>query len=184
MPAAQPSARYARRQGLAVGDYLALIGELSIGVAGFSGVVAALSQRSAGEWRPVDVLRFQMLIRQSVAVAMGAVFPALLLSAGLSGPMLWRGISGLWLLITPVAIARLMQRGNAVISANPEDTSRPLYFFVTAVPVASVLLQVANVSVVASPWPHLATLTLGLLVAALLFVRLATVAFTSARPGA
>ncbi len=42
-------------------------------------------------------------------------------------------------------------------------------------------LQGANEFVVAAPWPHLAVLALGLLVAVLLFVRLATVAFTSER---
>jgi hypothetical protein len=169
---------------LTVGDFLALIAELSIGVAGFSGIVAALSQRSTHDWRQVDVLRFQVLIRQSVAVAMWAVVAALLLSSDISGPLLWRVVSGSWLLIAPLPIFRLLRRGRAKVSENPEDTSRFLLFFITAVPIASALLLGANVFVIAAPWPYLATLTLGLLVAIVLFVRLATVAFSSNRPAA
>jgi hypothetical protein len=143
-----------------------------------------LSQRSTHDWRQVDVLRFQVLIRQSVAVAMWAVVAALLLSSDISGPLLWRVVSGSWLLIAPLPIFRLLRRGRAKVSENPEDTSRFLLFFITAVPIASALLLGANVFVIAAPWPYLATLTLGLLVAIVLFVRLATVAFSSNRPAA
>ncbi len=166
------------------GDFLTLIGELAIGVAGFSGIVAALTRRSAGEWRPVDVLRLQMLIRTSIAVAAWAVLPALLLASGLSGAVLWRVVSASWLVLAPFAIFAQLRRGHAQISENPEDTSRSLYVFVIAVPISSFVLQAANVMIVEDAWPHLTALSLGLLNALLLFVRLATVAFALNRPDA
>jgi hypothetical protein len=45
-------------------------------------------------------------------------------------------------------------------------------------------LQVANVAAISAAWPHLAALALSLMVSLALFLRLATVAFSSARPSA
>jgi len=44
--------------------------------------------------------------------------------------------------------------------------------------IAALALQVANVVTFAAPWPHLACLTLDLLICLALFLRLATVAFS------
>ncbi len=165
-----------------VGDYLTLTGELAIGIAGFSGVVAALTRRAADEWRTIDVVRLQMLLRQSIAVAMWSVAPALLVSSGLSGPLVWRCVSAAWAATTPLAVVPLMRRTRAHLAAYPEevsDVSRGAYALVTAIPIVGLVLQLANVLYVAAPWPHLTTLALGLLSAVVLFIRLATVAFSS-----
>lgn len=165
-----------------VGDYLGLMGELAIGVAGFSGIVAALTRRSEGDWRDIDVLRLQMLLRQSIAVAMWAVIPALLLSSGLEGPVLWRVVSGCWLATAPVAFVPVLRRARAQLAEKPEDVSPVLAVFAFGTPVAGIALQGANVILFAAAWPHLATLALGLLLSAVLFLRLATVAFAATRP--
>ena len=165
-----------------VGDYLTLVGELAIGVAGFSGVVAALTRRSADAWRPIDVLRFQMLIRQSVTAAMFAVLPALLLTSGVPDTVTWRIVAGAWLASIPLLVFRLTLSARNQVSAKPEDTSRALYAVVGAAPVASAALELVNLVALAAPWPHLVVLAISLFVAVSLFVRLATVAFSPEPP--
>jgi hypothetical protein len=165
-----------------VGDYLSLIGELSIGVAGFSGVVAALTMRSVGEWRPVDVARLQMLLRTSVSAAIWSVLPALLLSSGFAGPLLWRAVSGAWLLIVPAVAVSQVRSVRNVLARKSEDASRGFTFLIATTSLAALALQVANVSAVAAPWPHLTTLALMLSISLGLFLRLAVLAFESRRP--
>ena len=172
------------RQRVSVGDYLTLIGELAIGVTGFSGVVAALSRRSADGWRPVDVLRLQALLRISIGVAMWAVVPALLLSSGLTGPLLWRVVSGSWLLLTALSIYSLVRPARTLLSDNREDVSRGFSVFVISGLLAAFALQGANVVVVAAPWPHMTALAWGLLTSLALFLGLATVALASTRSAA
>jgi len=164
-----------------VGDYLALIGELAIGVAGFSGVVAALTRRSADGWTPIDAVRLQALLAISIGVAMWAVVPALLLSSGLTGPLLWRAVSGAWLLITAFSVYFQLRRARTMLADNREDVSRGLIVFLLLGAPAVFALQGANVLVVAAAWPHLTALAWGLLVSLALFLRLATVAFASTR---
>jgi len=169
---------------MTAGDYLALIAEVAVGVAGFSGIVAALTRRSSEEWRAIDVVRLQVLLFVSISVVTWALLPALLLSSGIEGPSLWRFTSGAWLLVTTPLVYSRVRKVVAVISENSQDTSTALSVYVAALLFATFALQVANVVSVAAPWPHLGCLTLDLLLTLALFLRLATVAFAPTRPAA
>ena len=50
-----------------VAGILQLLAELSIGVLGFSGVVAVLGRRASGEWTDLDRIRFRVMIRIETA---------------------------------------------------------------------------------------------------------------------
>jgi hypothetical protein len=168
-----------RQQNVSVGDYLTLIGELAIGVAGFAGVVAALSRRAAGDWRPVDVVRLQMLLRISIGCALWAVFPAFLLAGGLLNETLWRITSGLWLLYIALSAGTMLHRIRVVFAENRADASLSLSVLVGAGMLVTASLQAANAVLLGQAWPHLFALAWGLCVAALLFLRLALLAFRS-----
>lgn len=178
------SSRLVRRKNVTVGDYLTLIGELAIGVAGFSGVVAALTRRSTGEWRPVDVVRLQGLLRISIGVAMWAVVTALLLSAGVPEPLLWRTVSGSWFVLTAIGVFSMARLVRARLAASREDASRGLSVFVVTGALVSFALQAVNALLLAAAWPHLTALAWGLFISLVLFLRLATVAFAPTQPAA
>ena len=162
---------------MSIGDYLTLIGGLSIGVAGFAGVVAALSKRAAGDWRPVDVVRLHMLLRISIGCALWSVLPALLLVADVSTQSLWRIIPALWLAYIVLAMRSTLPRVRELFSENRADASLLLTMLVGAGLLVTVSLQGANVILLADAWPHLLALAWGLCVASVLFLRLALLAF-------
>ena len=56
-------------------DVLTILAEIFIAFAGFTGIVAALGQRSEGKWRPVDVIRFRSLLEASLAGVILCVLP-------------------------------------------------------------------------------------------------------------
>jgi hypothetical protein len=78
---------------------LELLAELAISVLGFSGVVAVLGRRSAGEWTLVDRVRFFTMVRLTVSVLILAVLPFPLHSAGLAAETIWGWCSGIASLI-------------------------------------------------------------------------------------
>jgi hypothetical protein len=70
-------------------EILQLLAELAVGVLGFSGVVAVLGRRSAGEWSPVDHSRFFGLVWFTALVLASSLIPFLLHHGGIAGPPLW-----------------------------------------------------------------------------------------------
>ena len=70
-------------------EILQLLAELAIGVLGFSGVVAVLGRRSAGEWSRVDRSRFLWMIWATALVLASSLIPFLLHHGGIGGPALW-----------------------------------------------------------------------------------------------
>ncbi len=70
-------------------EILQLLAELAVGVLGFSGVVAVLGRRSAGEWSPVDRSRFFVMVWTTALVLVYSLIPFLLHHGGIAGPPLW-----------------------------------------------------------------------------------------------
>ncbi len=56
-------------------DVLTILAEIFVAFAGFTGIVAALGQRSEGKWRPVEVIRFRALLEASLAGLVFSVAP-------------------------------------------------------------------------------------------------------------
>ncbi len=86
-------------------DGLQIIAEVSLGLAGFTGVVLALT-RDPARWHPFDSLRVFGLLSVSLATLVVSLLPSGLAYAGLHGPALWRSSSALaFLLLGPVFVA-------------------------------------------------------------------------------
>jgi hypothetical protein len=77
------------------GDVLLTMAQIAIGLAGFSGVVAAFSQTR--EFPAADRVRFLMLVGSTFLVVLLAIVPFLLELGGIREPGLWRWASGIWL---------------------------------------------------------------------------------------
>ncbi len=56
-------------------DVLTILAEIFVAFAGFTGIVAALGHRSEGKWRPVDVVRFQTMLKTSLGGLVFSVAP-------------------------------------------------------------------------------------------------------------
>ncbi len=72
---------------------LFVVAEVSVGLAGFTGVVAAFQGR--GGWHPFDILRVVSLLWISFSALFVALLPIGLHAAGISESSVWRISSGL-----------------------------------------------------------------------------------------
>ncbi len=90
-------------------EILQLLAELAVGVLGFSGVVAVLGRRSAGEWSPVDRSRFFVMVWTTALVLVSSLIPFLLHHGGIAGPPLWGWCSAIaaaaWTLMLAVGLS-------------------------------------------------------------------------------
>ena len=149
-------------------DELLTIAELAIGLAGFSGVVAAFTHR--GGFGPTDRYRFVGLFSQALTVSLLAFVPFGFHHAGQVGEVIWRGSSAVAVLLW-VLNAWLI--GSRLPEFSPEEAlPRLVTGAFLALPIVNLLFQLANVG----GWPlapsalfYLCGLVLWLGIAALFF---------------
>ncbi len=114
---------------------LQLLADLSVGVLGFSGVVAVLGRRGAGEWTLVDRVRFFTMVRLTVSVLILAVLPFPFHSAGLTGETIWGWCSGIaaLIMVLNLVVAFIDNAFSRSVLSDP-GTSRlaSAYIFITA----------------------------------------------------
>jgi hypothetical protein len=92
-------------------DALVAVAEISVGIAGFSGVVAALQWRD--RWHAWDRIRTASLLFISFGAVVLSLFPIALNSFGVADPALWRWSSAsmlAYLLIYGAAMLRAIHR--------------------------------------------------------------------------
>lgn len=107
-------------------DALFTVAEVGIALAGFSGVVAILGRRGAGEWSAPDWLRLAMLLSFSFGAVGFSLLPTLLLGLGVGEASAWALSSlllALFLLTAYVLVTRrLAQLGDAATRQFPRAT--------------------------------------------------------------
>jgi hypothetical protein len=94
------------------GEVLLALAQIAVGLAGFSGVVAAFS-RSRG-FRVEDRVRFLMLVGSSFIVIVLSFVPFLLDLSGVREPAVWRLSSAAWLIVVMGSVP-LILLGRSVI---------------------------------------------------------------------
>ncbi len=149
---------------------LTTLAEVAIAIAGFSGIVVALQNRTV-DWSETDKLRFSALLQVSFESVFFSFVPIVLYLMHPSEPFVWRWSSGLWLVYIACIVAYRVPQLLRV-SAPGSDTSKAAVGFLFSHFCTSVLLQVANVVWLRVSWPHVVTVILGMLLAFALFVRL------------
>ena len=123
-------------------EVLLTLAEIAIGLAGFSGVVAAFSRTR--HFPHEDRVRFLMLIGGTFFVIVLAFVPFLVLYAGGDGPAIWRWSSAIygafWLSALP-----LIRAGRKVIIEHGTPAPRWSLALIASVSLLGFLLQVGNV---------------------------------------
>ena len=76
-------------------ESLDIFAELSIGFAGFSGIVAALRGSQNRDWHAIDKTRLIALVASSITGIFAALLPNILHNLELVEPQIWRVSSGL-----------------------------------------------------------------------------------------
>jgi hypothetical protein len=147
---------------------LTTLAEVAIAIAGFSGIVVALQNRTV-VWSEMDELRFSMLLQVSFGGVLFSFVPIVLYLMHPSEPFVWRWSSGLWLVYIACTTAYRVPQSRIVVSAPGSNAAVRFMFIVFC---TSALLQVANVVWLRVSWPHVVTVMLSLLLAFVLFVRL------------
>ena len=79
-------------------DFLFLIAELAVALAGFSAVIGVLSVRPGTSDVRVDGLRLQVMLETSLFVAAAVLLPVLLDHFDIGSPTVWRTSSAVFLL--------------------------------------------------------------------------------------
>ncbi len=156
-------------------DLLQTIAEIAIALAGFSGVVAFLGHRARGEWRSVDLFRFNQLLGGSFAALMFSFAPILLFKMGVSEPNAWRWSSG-FIAAYLAAVVVLSNRSLHRLPEGQRDEISPWVLALILVIMAAVfVLQVlcaAGIAYAGEPGPVLVALVWLLGFSAFQFIRL------------
>jgi hypothetical protein len=146
--------------------------EIAIGLAGFSGVVAAFSQMR--EFPAADRVRFLMLVGGTFFIILLAFVPFLLELGGMQEPALWRWASGIWLLAFLIT-GPLVFTGRRIIVREGRAAPGWSVALVLMVALAACLAQLGNVMnwpYSAGPIPFLLALIAGLIGSGSIFVYL------------
>ncbi len=145
--------------------------EVGIAIAGFSGIVAVLGQRTRGEWSRGDLGRMVVLLQSSFAAILLSFLVLILEGAQLREPLIWGVGSGCTLLYLVVVIPLRVRDFRKVQAA---DTSySPVVFWIAFwLMVVSAAFQAYNLAVLQAGWPFALGVVTELALALLVFVRL------------
>jgi hypothetical protein len=150
---------------------LIALAEVAIAIAGFSGIVVALQRRSEA-WPSFDRRRFLLLLEISLSCVFFSLIPILLNLSGASESAVWRYTSGIWLLYILVSLGYKIPQLLRDPSVGGDDFSKAVAAISAATVLVNIAVQVANVGWLASAWPHVLTIMMGMLLSCVLFVRL------------
>ena len=148
--------------------------EVSVALAGFTGVIAAFGQRG-GRWTIINTLRFQVMLNASLAALFFSILPVAVHHMGAAPNITWAmssGLLALYFVIMPSVDYRRARR----IDALQGDQFRMWLFVVTCcVVVVAIVTQGMNALDIGfhrAFGPYLLGLCCVLLVCAFMFVRL------------
>ncbi len=159
------------------GDILLTLAEVSVALAGFSGVVAVFGRRDPGNWSFADRFRFFSLVHSSHSSLLLCIVPFGLLAFNVAEASVWRTLSALFVLYNVVVAFLSFRR---LLAASPSERAEftPIVFPVTLAMIAAVLaLNIYNVVVGATFGPFLVALILLLVTSSFLFARMLISAF-------
>lgn len=124
--------------------YLQTIGEVGIGLVGFSGLILAL-RKSAGPLTEIHKYRLQVLFSLSFGAIFLSFLPELLFTFGVRNELVWKLASICLLLYSLVFLVWWFSRTIRVKKSNPEIFTWTVFRLVVSVHIVVILIQLAYV---------------------------------------
>ena len=123
-------------------DVLTILADIFLAFAGFTGIVAVLGQRSEGKWRPIDLLRFQVLLEASLVGLVLSVAPFSFYYFGVAEAVTWGSGSALLAIYISSALLRATRKQQKLGATHDPDfvPGVRLFLFILAVPVVATLI--------------------------------------------
>jgi hypothetical protein len=157
---------------LAPADYLSLVVEVAIAIAGFSGIAFALGYERTAAWTELERLRFNALITTAL-LSLGAASVALLLLAiGQPEPICWAAASGVSGTIAAFALVSRVRNLARVLDR--DSSGWPQFVGFSGIGAAVVLALLTNAVWLHAFWPLAVGVTFHLFAALVSFVGLIT----------
>ncbi len=165
--------RWAARDRVEHDDTLLTIAEIAIALAGFASLISVIGRRSSDIAHVTGALRLRLMLEVSFRNAAFALLPLPFVEVAPSDPMLWRILSGLYLVVTTVHVAIRLRTGDA-------HAERLLAFPSLILFGITVLASVANVLGLGGAYAfslYLTNILLGLGSAGVMFLSVAATVF-------
>ena len=126
-------------------DLLQTLAEVSVALAGFSGVVSVFGRRHTGDWDPADRLHLSFMLETSLAVLFLSLLPFALLSVELSPRPTWTIMSGVMAAYLVVTFGAATYRYRRLSRDQRTGLGRIYGFAMTLGDSSVVILQLFNV---------------------------------------
>jgi hypothetical protein len=120
------------------------LAEIFVAFAGFTGIVAALGQRSEGNWRPVDVIRFRGLLEVSLTGLVLSVAPYGFHYFGVVEAITWSFGSFLVTVYVVSALLRATQKQKELGATNDPDFVPGVRLILVSLSVPVIAIQLLN----------------------------------------
>jgi len=159
---------------IAPGEALGIAVQVTITLAGFTGVVAVFGTNPVHEWSRLNRLRLRLLLTMSSIPVALCLIPLVLLTTGIRQTVIWRAVS-VAAVFAFLAAAVMAQRAMTRVPASElsrAERSTAIFYTTAAVGAASIVLLVYNAILLGAFWPFFTAVVVSMLAALLQFVRL------------
>ena len=95
-------------------ETLSLFAELSVALAGFSGIVIVLGRRQSGQLSRLELRRLANLFTSALLTLLTSLSALTLLHAGMPEVIVWRAVSAAWTFVFAILTARDWQQVRAL----------------------------------------------------------------------
>jgi hypothetical protein len=157
-------------------ELLVGVAEISVAMAGFTGVVVAFGSRSQGSWHAGDRLRLTFLLEASLTAAGFSLLALLGVASFGDISLVWCTLSGVWLVFTGSSLHFARRRIRNSLDQH-DDVDRLANSLTASLFLSVMLLQVVNMVLWQSFPAFLGAVMLNLAGAAMQFSRLIRSAF-------
>lgn len=142
-------------------ETLSIFAEVSVALAGFSGIAIAFGHRSLGSLSRLEVRRLSNLFTLSGLVLLSSLLMISLFHLDLSSSsILWRGGSALLLLVATPWLAWDVIRVTRLERSERAEVKRSILYTFDSLAVGVLVLQLLNVIYIVASWPFFLALTL------------------------
>lgn len=156
------------------GDALGIAAQVSVALAGFTGVVVVFGSAAVHEWRPLDKLRLRLLLTMSTLPLVLSLLAILFLATGLRESTTWRIMSALSVCVFSIAgfLVQRQFRGMGADEINRIPGSRIVFYCTGLTGAVTILLMIFNTFALGMFWPFYSAIVCSMMASVLQFVRL------------